>query len=254
MRTVAPGPALAPFVRDLMLVEVPEETRRLRLPEPGLVLAVRYRGFASIEDGETETRVPDVALTGMATRAWPMRTSAGGGVVLVRFRAAGAARFFQQPLHELLERSMDLDDLAPRDVVARAHERVCEAPDDAGRVRAVEELLFALDRDRADALVNAAVQRIGAHPGARMRALAAEFGLSLDAFEKRFRRVVGCTPKQFASLVRLRRAVDGYRPDRSLTELAHEAGYYDQAHFSRAFRAATGTAPGAFFRHHPVDG
>jgi len=34
----------------------------------------------------------------------------------------------------------------------------------------------------------------------------------------------------------------------SLTQLALEAGYFDQSHFSRALRAATGQAPDQFPR------
>ena len=253
MRPVAPHPALAPFVRDLMIVEVRDETHRLRMPEPGLVLAVRYRGVASIGNGESEQRLPDVTLTGMAVHARPMRTSANGGVVLVRFRPGGAARFFSQPMHELFETSTDLTDVVPREVVARVHARVGEARDDRERVGAIEEFLFAGQRAHADPLVTAAVHRLGAEGPERIRALAGDLGLSLDAFEKRFRRVVGCTPKQFASLVRLRRAIASYRPGMSLTQVALDAGYYDQAHFSRELRAATGRAPGAFFRQHPAD-
>lgn len=249
MRTVAPHPALAPFVRDVMSVEVSDETQRLRMPEPGLVLVVRYRGFASVGVGDAEERLPDVSLTGMAVRAREMRTSANGGAVLVRFRPGGAAHFFKEPLHELLGTSTALSDLAPRDIVARVHDRVGDARDDGERARAVEEFLFARQREHADPLVAAAVQRLGGTDDVEpIRALATDLGLSLDAFEKRFRRVVGCSPKQFASLSRLRRAIDSYRPGVSLTQVALDAGYYDQAHFNRELRAATGRAPGQFFR------
>lgn len=33
----------------------------------------------------------------------------------------------------------------------------------------------------------------------------------------------------------------------SLTRLSAEAGYFDQSHFIREFRAVTGEAPGRFF-------
>lgn len=232
-----------------MIVEVGDETRRLRLPEPGLVLAVRYRGFASVGLGDDEERVPDASLTGMAVRARAMRTSARGAAILVRFRPDGAARFFREPLHALLGVTTALSDLAPPDAVARLHDEVGDARDDQARARAVERFLFARQREHADAVVAAAVRRLGQVDGVeRIRALAAHAGLSLDAFEKRFRRVVGCSPKQFASMTRLRRAIDGHRPGVSLTQVALAAGYYDQSHFNREFRAVTGMAPGQFFQ------
>lgn len=248
MRLVPSHPSLARFVRDVMVVEVGAETERLRLPEPGLVLAVRYRGFASLGAGDDEERLPDVSLTGMTVRARPMRTSADGGVILIRFRPGGAAPFFESPLHELLGTTTALSDLAPSDLVARVQDRVGEARDDRERARAVEEFLFTQRREQADPIVALALRHLGeAGGGEPIRALAAQVGLSVDALEKRFRRVVGCSPKQFASLCRLRRAIDSYRRGVSLTQLALDAGYYDQSHFNRALRAVTGKTPGQFF-------
>jgi AraC-like DNA-binding protein len=92
------------------------------------------------------------------------------------------------------------------------------------------------------------VRAIRAAPGSiRIRALAARLGLSQDRLEKRVRRAVGASPKQLASILRLRRAVDAYRPGASLTRLSADAGYFDQSHFIREFRSVTGEAPQRFF-------
>jgi AraC-like DNA-binding protein len=82
----------------------------------------------------------------------------------------------------------------------------------------------------------------------RIRALAKELGTSQDPLEKRFRRVVGASPKQFAKIVRFLQVVRGFEGGRSLTELAHQAGYFDQPHLVRDFRAVTGEAPERFLR------
>ena len=98
--------------------------------------------------------------------------------------------------------------------------------------------------------MSAALRAIGAAAGAiRVRTLAQDLGISQDALEKHFRRIVGATPKQFATIVRLRQAVEPSRQSPSLTALALDAGYYDQSHFIRDFRAITGDAPGHFFQH-----
>jgi AraC family transcriptional regulator len=66
--------------------------------------------------------------------------------------------------------------------------------------------------------------------------------LSLD-----FQRAYGMTIGQLARRLRLARAMErltlGSQP---LSEIAVEAGFYDQAHFTRAFKAAYGMAPGRF--------
>ncbi len=82
----------------------------------------------------------------------------------------------------------------------------------------------------------------------RIAPLARSLDIGQDQLEKRFRRVVGASPKRLASILRLQRALRSFRSGVPLSELAPEAGYYDQAHLTREFRAATGAAPGTFFR------
>ena len=240
---------LAPYVRAFTLVEAHEETTRTLVPETGLVLGIRYRGSATQLDGSEERLLPGHTLTGMRTSARRMRTSAGGGAVLVAFREAGAARFFAEPLHELFGQTLSLADLLPHRVLDRVSSQVAEAGTDALRLGLIEQFLLARLRPRGpDALVAAAVEAIHAARGSvRIGALARQLHLSQDAFEKRFRAQVGSTPKQLASLVRVRHAMASYRPGSSLSRLALDAGYFDQSHFIREFRAVTGEAPRRFF-------
>jgi AraC-like DNA-binding protein len=249
VRVLAPSAWLAPFVREFMVVETAEPVTRVRLPEPGLVLGVRYRGSARLLDGAA-ARLPDLTLTGMSDVARRMHTVAESGVILARFRPAGAARFFDQPLHELFGTTAPLSDLLSRRDADRLQAQVIDAADDRGRVAVLESFLAArLRPQQPDAIVSAAVDAIIETQGTvPIRVLARRLATSRDPLEKRFRRAVGTSPKQFASLLRLRRAIDGYRPGASLTQLALEAGYFDQAHFIRAMRAVTGQAPGQFLR------
>ena len=58
-------------------------TTSLLIPEPGIVLGLRYCGSATqLEDG-TARRLPDATLTGLRGKARRMRTSAGGGPYVV---------------------------------------------------------------------------------------------------------------------------------------------------------------------------
>lgn len=250
MTLIAPSERLAPFVRAFMVAEVRDETTRVRLPEPGLVLGVRYSGSASVMTGDMTTRLPDTTLAGMAGTARRMRTGAGGGVVLAMFHPAGAAQFFAEPLHELFDATAALDQLVPHRELDRVASRVADATDHTQRSAAVEAFLLARLRPRPpDPVVAAAVRAIHDARGAiRIGALARTLGISQDPLEKRFRRTVGASPKQFALLLRLRHVLDTYRPGTSLTRLALDAGYYDQSHFNREFRAVTGEAPGRFLR------
>jgi AraC-like DNA-binding protein len=251
MRTTvfAPSPRLASFVRQFTFVEADEQATRLLVPDGAAIAGFRFGGHACVVDERGAVRMPDASFAGLRDTARRMRTSAGGGVVLAAFRAGAAAAFFRAPQDELFGATVPLDALAPPAAVAEAAERVREAKDHAARVAAFEAFLLArLDAARLDPLVAEASRRVASDPaGVRVAPLARALGLSQDRLEKRFRRAVGTTPKQLASILRLRRAVDAYRAGDSLTRVAADAGYFDQSHFNRAFRAATGTTPRAFF-------
>lgn len=218
---------------------------RTLLPETGLLIGLRYAGSATSLGAETPRPSPRNAIVGLRTTARHMRTSVGGGMIVARLHAAHAGRFLGESVHELFGQTLSLDEVArPRDV-ARASERMMEAQGDAERVAIFEDLLLAITRPwPSDPHVVRAIHAIDETSGSvRIGALARVTALSQDALEKRFRRSVGATPKQYASIVRLRRAVDAYRTGRTLTQVSLEGGYCDQSHFIRHFRQVTGGAP-----------
>ena len=59
---------------------------------------------------------------------------------------------------------------------------------------------------------------------------------------------MGLPPRSFIRLSRFLHACSKLRSGgwTSLTRLAHDCGYYDQAHFNRDFRAFTGMTPTAY--------
>lgn len=245
MRTYAPSPRSRPFVHAFVVVEVDAAVTRLRLPDPGAVLGLRYAGAASVVEHEHALRLPDTSLAGVAARARTMRTDAHSGVVLVRFRPAGAARFFSAPMNELFGRTAALDDYVPRRVLSEVEGRLDEARTDAERIAAIESFLLRIERDApVDPMVLAALSAMeGSTERVQMRRLARQLGTSLDPLEKRFRRVVGTSPRTWMSIARLHRAIASHRPDVPLARLAVQAGYFDEPHMHRAFRDATGMPP-----------
>ena len=74
-----------------------------------------------------------------------------------------------------------------------------------------------------------------------------EIMLQQRAAEKRFRRVVGATPKKFSSIIRLQTALNNYGKCENLTDLGYSAGYFDQSHFIKDFKQFTGETPEKFF-------
>jgi AraC-like DNA-binding protein len=250
MLTFAPTAALAPFVRTFTVLEAPEQTTRLLIPDTAIALGFRYGGSARLLHAEGTTLLPDTPFTGLRSTARRIQTSAGGGMILAMFNEGGATAFFDEPLHEFFGSFVALDQLLPHAEIDRVASRIAGATNHVARVQILEQFLLSRSAGRRpDPLVTAAVRAIRVrHGSVRIATIAAELEIGQDRLEKRFRRSVGASPKQFASIVRVRRAVALYRPSISLARLSIEAGYFDQSHFIREFRAATGEAPQRFFR------
>lgn len=76
---------------------------------------------------------------------------------------------------------------------------------------------------------------------------AREAGLSPFHFLRLFSNVLGVTPHQYLVRSRLRRAVRLLtEDDRSITEVAFDAGFADLSNFVRTFHRAAGVSPGSF--------
>ena len=84
----------------------------------------------------------------------------------------------------------------------------------------------------------------------RVDDVAASAGMSPRAPQRLFATYVGVSPKAVLARYRLQDAAAGIDAGEviDLAALAASLGWYDQAHFSRDFRAVVGVTPGAYLR------
>jgi AraC family transcriptional regulator len=81
----------------------------------------------------------------------------------------------------------------------------------------------------------------------RVRVLAASAGVHPVYLARQFRRFYGCSVTEYLKQRRLQRTADLMTSnDDPLSLVSYTAGFADQAHMCRVFRAATGVTPGAF--------
>lgn len=189
-------------------------------------------------------------VSGLADHYKVFKNTADTGTLLVYFKEAGAAHFFRHPLHELFRESVSLDNFMLRSELLLLEEQLHEAKTDPAKIHVIERFLISrLNPAEPDKLVITALEQIHKSKGnIRIAELARLLHTSQSPLEKRFRQAVGASPKKFSSIVRLKHAVQAYRPGNSLTALGYEAGFYDQAHFISAFKIFTGETPELFLR------
>jgi AraC-like DNA-binding protein len=83
------------------------------------------------------------------------------------------------------------------------------------------------------------------------RQLAAMVGISSSQFDRRFRKLFHTTLRQYLLRIRVHAACRLLtQTDKSITEVALEAGFYDHAHFTRTFSKLMGLAPFAYRKQH----
>lgn len=79
-----------------------------------------------------------------------------------------------------------------------------------------------------------------------IRQLAKRNFTTLRQLERKFKKYVGLSPKEYLNIVRFQRALRAIRYSyrkRNLLDIAFECGYYDQAHFSKEVKRMTGLSP-----------
>jgi AraC-like DNA-binding protein len=248
----AAGDPLAPFVEAIAYCDGALYHPRERLfPSGTLELVVHLADHYRVPTPRGPAPLPSVCVSGILSGPVVMHTPAGHcRVVTVRLWPAGARAVIRCPLWELSGQMVELRDVIPGDAASLVH--YCQ-DERSGRacIAIVRQWLAArLDTvgSRAGA-VSWAVSEIVRHHGAlAIDTLRDRTGLSWARLAADFRDQVGVTPKYYARLVRFRRAIElaHASPGPSLSSLALEAGYYDQAHMNAEFRALGGLTPGEF--------
>jgi AraC family transcriptional regulator len=85
--------------------------------------------------------------------------------------------------------------------------------------------------------------------GVSLAELAASVGTHPVTLTRAFRRAFGCSVGEYLRRLRIERAVERLaRTDVPLAQIAVEAGFADQSHFSNLFRRRTGMSPSSYRR------
>jgi AraC-like DNA-binding protein len=245
-----PSDLLKPFIKAFLIIESDDGMVNRILPDTSIVLAFQFRGRVMYTVDEVATRLPISVVTGLRKSTCLMHYASQTATLLVLFREGGAAAFFKEPLHALFNSSIPLDNLIHRHKVAAMEDQLAAAATHTQRITLIENFLLSECKGLpSDPLILHAIQQIKATSGTiRIKDLLMALPISQDPFEKRFRRVTGTSPKQFAGIIRLRSLISQHSKAESLTEAAHLAGYFDQAHFIKDFRSFTGQTPKDFFK------
>jgi len=249
-----PTELLKPYIEAYCIVESQGDGADLSnrvVPDTSIVMSLRYRG--KVHDAACEDKkntLPSSAFSGLQKSLRVFDYAKNTGNILVVFKEAYASAFFKVPFHEIFGQIVPLDNVISHQSVSILEEQLAEASCNQERIAVIEKYLLAkLDDRKPDKLIFAAIQRIRLAKGViKMKDLANSLNISQDPFEKRFRRVIGASPKQFSSTIRMKSIISCTQQQHSLATMALDAGYFDQPHFNKEFKLFTGQTPTVFFK------
>ena len=146
--------------------------------------------------------------------------------------------------------SISLEERFDKNSISAVEEKLATASSDNQRIKIVEDFFISqLNVTATDKLVIEAVKLIYQSKGTiRIKELNDRLFISQSPFEKRFRKVVGTSPKKFASIVRFNAVLNNLNNTKSLAQLCYENNFFDQAHFIKDFKQFTGDTPDNFKR------
>jgi AraC-like DNA-binding protein len=250
-----PHPILRPFVELVWATEpqagAPIAARERMLPAVSAHLVIRLGGrplrLFSDDADDTGSIISHAVVGRVRDAAYFKDSSDPAPAVGVVFRPGAAGAFLGAPADRFGGCHTPLDAFWGGDV-ERLREELSEATQLEQRLAIIERALMErLPRIRGvdPAIVQSAVLLDRQRP---VGEVAAALDVSHRHFIARFAEAIGLTPKRYARLARFGRVLRRLdrRPETPWAEVAQDAGYADQAHFNRDFRAFSGISPGRY--------
>jgi AraC-like DNA-binding protein len=248
-----PAQSLQPFIREYVIIESGENRVNRILPDTSLAIAFRFKGQLNLISNDKPVGLPGIVISGLRKTARLINYTANTGNIIAIFNEGTASSFFKEPVHHLFNNSISPGDLISKQIVSDTQERLNESVNTHQRIATINHFFSSLfTGQKQDELVAHALQKIHAANGTiKIKELADTLFISQDAFEKRFRKSVGTSPKQFSSIVRMKSAISILKKKQRLVDTAFDTGFFDQPHFNKDFKLFTGQSPTEFVGSSP---
>ena len=169
----------------------------------------------------------------------------------IRFYPYGFANFVTEPIKSLINKETPLELLFEEKLAKELAQKIIQAKDVKERIEIIENfLLIKLNNKKTiDNIVKQTVDALLSSNGTESITTILKEDLSKRRqLERNFKKQIGVSPKQLGKVIRLQTALKMLLNEEgeSLTNIAYESEYYDQAHFIKDFKEFTGINPKEF--------
>jgi AraC-like DNA-binding protein len=246
-----PNPGLAGVIQSYWEVKGLPGTRREKILPRGEVVLVVNLGDPQRLLGKQESdsqRFSDAWICGFQKGPLFVEATGFNWLCGARLRADGAFLLLGEAVSALGGEVVSLSDIFPvwgRSLVSRLRRAASASERFDIFDRALGEMLQPrTGREQSLAWI---ARKLSFGETDRISSLAVEIGWSRQRVHERFQQSFGLSPKAFDRLARFDRALQFvHRAEMPLAQIAQICGYFDQAHFSREFRAFADETPGTY--------
>jgi hypothetical protein len=254
-QTFQPCADLQSLVKCYWTLEVPAEANpeRQRIVPDGciemaFILGDDIKRFTSDHDFILQ---PRAMVLGQTLEPFYIQPTGYVNTFAVRFYPFGFANFVSSPISNLANKETALEKLFGEADSNRLEREMIAAVDTHERIEIVEKFLLGKlsQPSTIDQIVKTTIDTLLATKGSTPINSIVQDDLSKRRqLERKFLKQIGISPKQLGKVIRLQAALNLllHQKKQTLTEIAYESEYYDQAHFIKDFKEFTGTNPNEF--------
>ncbi len=249
---------LSTFVKCYWTLESPKEEtpeKQTIVPDGCMEMIFHYGNlYKQYLDNGNSIIQPRCFVIGQLTRPLEIEPTGETGIFSVRFHPEGFLPFITTPIKEMENTAVSLEKLFGKDG-QEIGQQILSANSTAERIKFIE--IFLLDRltdlETVDRIVKSTVETIMTANGQlSVDELSRHSKVDRRQLLRKFSSAIGLSPKQLSRTIRLQAALKMLLNDQfsSLSDLAYENEYYDQAHFIKDFKEFTGSTPKEFYGTH----
>jgi AraC-like DNA-binding protein len=250
-----PNRELAEVVKSYWTLESPKEKtpkRNTIIPDGCMKLIFHYGDLYKHypKNGNSQT-LPRCFLIGQLTRPYEVEPTGETGTFFVCFHPNGFLPFTTIPIKEMENTAITLEKLFGKD----GHEieqKILNANLTSERINLIETFLLnrLTNTEIIDNIIKSTIETIlTANGQISVNELSKQNNVNRRQLVRKFTTAIGLSPKQLSKTIRLQSTLKTLLTTKvtSLTDLAYENEYFDQAHFIKDFKEFTGLTPKEFY-------
>jgi len=220
------------------------------VPNGELGITVILEGDCHIKTDDGWQKQSKVHLYGLIDKVQLLKMSPNYREISFGFYPHSLQLFLKDSLHSTNKTNgTDLFDLFKKEEVNKLYENLSQCKNDEALMDKIEAFLKAnMLTNELDKRVSAAHQLISKEQIYKVDELSSILNVTSTTLRTLFNQHVGISPKELIKIHRIKKALDFQLTcEESLTQMAYQLKYFDQAHFSNDFKDATGITPKQYF-------